>query len=427
MKQPTQTRPRNPESGYALLFVFAMAAIVAITLYTQVPRVAFEAQRDKEQMLMDRGHEYIRGIKLFVRQFKRFPSSIDELENTNNQRFLRRRYVDPMTGKADWRILHAGPGGVITDSILSTKKTDGSAPQNFITEVPMFINSDGGDSQGVNLAMRTRPSDQPGAPGTLNTSSGTGTGGEAPMGDAPAGNAPSANSGNSGYNGPVMVLPDGRIVPASTSGTYPPAGPVQSGGSPGIPGAPGMPGAAGPSGLGALPSGVAIQQNSLNPLNGAPGGAPQAGGPPNGVANMLNQILTSPRPGGINGLGGVQGATAQGTTSTSPAPGGSSPMGSTPTTPGPAPVGAGIAGVASKREQKGIKSYNDHTKYNEWEFVYDISKEVQTAQQNAMGAAGASGGQGRVQNLGGQPTPSSSFQSGSPTPGQTTPGTTPVQ
>ena len=32
---------RNPESGYALLFVYMMAASVAIMLYMAVPRVVF--------------------------------------------------------------------------------------------------------------------------------------------------------------------------------------------------------------------------------------------------------------------------------------------------------------------------------------------------------------------------------------------------
>ena len=38
--------------GYAVLLVFAMAAAVAISLYIELPRAAFEAQRDKEQTLI---------------------------------------------------------------------------------------------------------------------------------------------------------------------------------------------------------------------------------------------------------------------------------------------------------------------------------------------------------------------------------------
>lgn len=44
--------------------------------------------------------------------------------------------------------------------------------------------------------------------------------------------------------------------------------------------------------------------------------------------------------------------------------------------------GGGIAGVASKSEDPGIKTYNDRSKYNEWEFVYDPRKD----KTNPMGA-----------------------------------------
>jgi hypothetical protein len=43
------------ESGFAMLFVFVMAAAIAIGLYMEMPRVAFESQRQREQMLIDRG------------------------------------------------------------------------------------------------------------------------------------------------------------------------------------------------------------------------------------------------------------------------------------------------------------------------------------------------------------------------------------
>src|SRR5581483_3117090 len=102
---------RNSESGYALLFVFAMAATAAIMLYSQLPRVAFEAQRDKEQLLIDRGEQYSRAVQLYVRKFNRFPADVQALENTQNIRFLRKQYVDPLTGKNEWRLIHVGPGG----------------------------------------------------------------------------------------------------------------------------------------------------------------------------------------------------------------------------------------------------------------------------------------------------------------------------
>ena len=48
-----------------MLLVFLMASVVAITLYLEIPRIAMETQRDKEQTLIDRGEQYKRAIQLF--------------------------------------------------------------------------------------------------------------------------------------------------------------------------------------------------------------------------------------------------------------------------------------------------------------------------------------------------------------------------
>jgi len=111
-----RSRRAGQESGFALLFVMAAAAIIGIMLYLELPRVAFEAQRTKETVLIAHGEQYQRAIRLFYRQFGRYPPSIDGLENTNNIRFLRKRFKDPMTGTDEWRLIHSGGGG-FTDSL----------------------------------------------------------------------------------------------------------------------------------------------------------------------------------------------------------------------------------------------------------------------------------------------------------------------
>jgi len=104
--------PRPKDSGFALLLVFLMASLIAISLYMELPRVAFQAERQKEQLLIEHGEQYKRAIGLFLRTNKnaRWPASIEELESYNNHRSLRKRYIDPMTGKDEWRLIHLQNG-----------------------------------------------------------------------------------------------------------------------------------------------------------------------------------------------------------------------------------------------------------------------------------------------------------------------------
>ena len=106
------------EKGFALLFVFLMAAVIGLYLYWQLPRVAFESERDKEQLLIDRGEQYKRAIQLYVIAVKRYPQKIEDLEDTNEKRYLRQRYIDPMTGKDEWRLIHVNAAGILTDSLV---------------------------------------------------------------------------------------------------------------------------------------------------------------------------------------------------------------------------------------------------------------------------------------------------------------------
>src|SRR5580658_4142720 len=117
MKRRIRDGRARDERGFAMLIVFLFAAAVALMLYQQMPRVAFESEREKEQLLIDRGEQYTRAIQLYYLANNRtWPTSIDDLEK-KEKRFLRRRYVDPFTGKDEWRIIHTN-GGFLTDSLV---------------------------------------------------------------------------------------------------------------------------------------------------------------------------------------------------------------------------------------------------------------------------------------------------------------------
>ena len=91
-----------------LVFVILLGALMLIALAVAAPIVAKDLQRDKEVESAHRANEYVRAIRLYYRKNKTYPVSMDALANTNNVRYLRKQYVDPLTGKADWRIIHVG-------------------------------------------------------------------------------------------------------------------------------------------------------------------------------------------------------------------------------------------------------------------------------------------------------------------------------
>jgi type II secretory pathway pseudopilin PulG len=97
----------RPDRGYILITLILFVALIAIAAVIMVPVIAFQVKRDREEELIHRGVQYSRAMKHFVKKFGRYPTRIEELENTNQVRFLRRRYKDPITGK-DFKILHMG-------------------------------------------------------------------------------------------------------------------------------------------------------------------------------------------------------------------------------------------------------------------------------------------------------------------------------
>ena len=85
-----------------------MVTLMLIALAVEAPRIAQQIKREKEEELIHRGTEYKNAIKKYFRKFGRYPMNVEQLENTNNMRFLRKRYKDPFTGKDEWRLLHPG-------------------------------------------------------------------------------------------------------------------------------------------------------------------------------------------------------------------------------------------------------------------------------------------------------------------------------
>ena len=91
-----------------LVGVVVLVFLLLLTLSVAAPRIAMDIKRDRELEAQHRAQQYTRAIRIYYQKFKHYPGSVEQLEKTNNQRFLRDKYLDPLTGKDDWRLIHVG-------------------------------------------------------------------------------------------------------------------------------------------------------------------------------------------------------------------------------------------------------------------------------------------------------------------------------
>jgi type II secretory pathway pseudopilin PulG len=102
-------RSRSSQSGYVLLALMLTMTLILVALALEAPRIGQQIKREKEEELVHRGKDYATAVKRFVhKNGGRYPVSVEQLENTNHIRFLRKKYVDPMTGDSDWKMVHVG-------------------------------------------------------------------------------------------------------------------------------------------------------------------------------------------------------------------------------------------------------------------------------------------------------------------------------
>ena len=105
---PIRRRPKPSEEGYILVAVIFMLAILMISMMVAAPAIKKDIQRDRELETMQRGKQYARAIKMYYKKFNAYPPNVDALVKTSNIRFLRKKYIDPTTGKDEWKPVRLG-------------------------------------------------------------------------------------------------------------------------------------------------------------------------------------------------------------------------------------------------------------------------------------------------------------------------------
>lgn len=105
---PTTGDFRKSQQGYVLFLMLLFMTLIIIGLAAAVPMLATQIKRDRENELIHRGEQYERAVRRYYKKLGRYPTRIEELENTNNIRFLRKRYKDPFSSDGSWRIVRYG-------------------------------------------------------------------------------------------------------------------------------------------------------------------------------------------------------------------------------------------------------------------------------------------------------------------------------
>ncbi len=151
-----------------LLGLIVAIAIILIFLGAAATKVAFSLRREREVESARRADQYVRAIRRFYLKTQHYPGSLEQLENTNNVRYLRKRYVDPLTGKADYRLILVGQN-------KTTVKGFFGEPLAGIASTGLGAAA-GLQSSGVAGPTTATPGGTPGAGGATTSGSDTSTG-----------------------------------------------------------------------------------------------------------------------------------------------------------------------------------------------------------------------------------------------------------
>jgi type II secretory pathway pseudopilin PulG len=98
------------DRGYAMAVLLVGLSVMAVMLTMAMPVWSQFTKREREAELIWRGQQYARAIGLFQRKFANtFPPNVDILVE---QRFLRKKYKDPVTND-DFQLIAVAGGGPV--------------------------------------------------------------------------------------------------------------------------------------------------------------------------------------------------------------------------------------------------------------------------------------------------------------------------
>ena len=337
MKQNSSQSGSRHEEGFLLLGVLFMILVIMMALAIAAPKMAESIRRDKEIETVHRGQQYARAIKIYYAKYGRYPNTIDQLVKSDNQRFLRKRYLNPMTGKDDWRIIHYGEWKVPAQGLFGQTLQ----PPGGITPTGATAGTGTGASNPFGSPSSPYGS-SPSSPGMGSSSlgsSGSGFGGNSGSGFGSSGSGFGSSGSSFGAGSSSSPFSGSSGSPFGTSGT------------------------------------------STSPI----GGTDPSSGSGFGSSTGTGGTTTTGAGGTSTPIGGTQ----------------STGSGGAFGTPGVSVGGAPIAGVGLMSKNTSIKIYRKQDHYNMWEFVFDNTQMgLDGAGGGVAGATGITPGTGANGTIG---------------------------
>ena len=129
------------QRGFTYLLLLAVIAVSGAALAAMGQLASHARQREKEAELLFVGDQYRDAIHSYYERSpggaKRYPQKLEDMLQDVRvptvQRYLRRLYRDPITGKPDWGLVQAPEGGIMGVYSLSEEppvKTGGFSKAN---------------------------------------------------------------------------------------------------------------------------------------------------------------------------------------------------------------------------------------------------------------------------------------------------------
>jgi type II secretory pathway pseudopilin PulG len=113
--------PRT-QQGFVYIGLLIFMTVVAISMDAVSEVWTLTARREREEQLLFIGNQYRLAITRYYlespRGARKFPKRLEDMLEDNraddkSRRYLRRLYIDPMTGKADWGEVTLADGSIV--------------------------------------------------------------------------------------------------------------------------------------------------------------------------------------------------------------------------------------------------------------------------------------------------------------------------